>query len=151
MKVKVMIRKIVYRLLAATSMALTISASGHAATAAATAAEKEVAQASKQFRDRMIAKDAKGAAAFYAEDVWMQGGRYRSRAELEKFYQQSLAGASIDFGTLKLVASNAGDVVLETAWVKFPADNTAGKMMLAWQKQSDGSWKIAIAMLNSDQ
>lgn len=144
-------KKFLLRLLAATSMALFISAPGHAATDAAEAAQKEVAHASKLFRDRMMGKDAKGAAAFYTEDAWLQGGQYRTRAEVEKFYQQSLADGPIDLGTIKFVVSGAGDVVLETAWINIMIDQARGKMLLAWQKQADGTWKIANAMLNMDK
>lgn len=137
----------------AMASALTTTPS-RAESAAALSAKQAVAAASQQFLQSIAAKDAVKAASFYSEDahVLATGMDLRGRAAMQDLYVQSLAQTSIEMGSTILIASDSGDLVVDTGWVKFPTkDNAAGKYMITWQKQADGQWKMARLMLNMDQ
>jgi ketosteroid isomerase-like protein len=83
----------------------------------------------------------------------------RGRSELEKYFKERFSGTRFGFFFTSSDIQLAGDVAFErlgyTAWI-WPAGGSrpvedAGKGLHVYRRQSDGSWKLALDIWNSDR
>jgi uncharacterized protein (TIGR02246 family) len=102
-------------------------------------------------------QDAVGAAAIFADDVWWigeDGLEVKSRKELETMYSQMYKSGMLikeqNYITEELTVSN--DIAVQMGWFTMTIesqgqeDKSKYNIMVAWQRQQDGSWKVYRGM-----
>lgn len=107
-------------------------------------------------------KDVNKALSFYADDAIQmpdRGALIRGKENMRKGWEQMLAtpGPGLTFATTGVEVARSGDIAYEygtydyaTKDAKGRVHDEKGKYLVAWKKQADGSWKVAVDIDNPD-
>ena len=127
------------------------------AAAADEKAEQMVRVADEQWSKAAIAKDLDRTVSFYAEGALVlppNGPAVTTRDGIRNLWKSFLDGLTeISWTTTRVEAARSGDMAYLTGTYQMTMkDGTKdrGKFLDIWKKQTDGSWKVAIDMVNSD-
>jgi uncharacterized protein (TIGR02246 family) len=125
--------------------------------------EAAIRAASAAWSQASAAKDVDKAVSFYTDDAVQmspRGPSVRGKENIQKGWAGMLAtpGPGLSFQTTSVEVARSGDIAYETGTYDFAttdkngkANDEKGKYVVIWKKQSDGSWKAAVDMDNSDQ
>lgn len=108
------------------------------------------------------AKDVNKALSFYADDAIQMPDRaelIKGKENMRKDWEQMLAmpGPGLSFATTGVEVARSGDIAYEYGTYDFATKDKKGqihdekgKYLVAWKKQADGSWKVAVDIDNPD-
>ena len=125
--------------------------------------EAAIRAASAAWSQASAAKDVDKAVSFYTDDAEQmspKGPPVRGKENIRKGWAGMLAtpGPGLSFQTTSVEVARSGDIAYETGTYDFATTDKngktqeeKGKYVVIWKKQSDGSWKAAVDMDNSDQ
>ncbi len=146
------------RYLPASGVALLLAACSGNGQPAASLSAAPVADLNQQFVSAWNAKDASKVTAMLADDVqFLQGAtHFVGKQEVTNRWVTPTIGSIANLKTYSVRTGAAGDVaydagtfsveVLPTPTEKNTGNGT-GNYVFAWQKASDGTWKINMALL----
>jgi ketosteroid isomerase-like protein len=124
--------------------------------------EAAIRAASKAWSDAAQAKDVDKAVSFYATDgiqLTDKGPLVDDAATLHAGWQKMLAlpGPGLSLQTSKVEVAKSGDIAYEYGAYDFAVADSAGKItdqkgkyVVIWKKQTDGTWKAAVDINNTD-
>jgi len=124
--------------------------------------EAVIRAASKAWSDATKAKDLDKTLSFYSNDAIQmtdQGPNVLDKIQLRAGWQTMLAlpGPGLTFQTTAVDVAKSGDIASEYGTYDFAVADSKGKIndqkgkfVVIWKKQSDGSWKAAIDINNTD-
>ncbi len=124
--------------------------------------EAAIRAASKSWSDAAQAKDVDKAVSFYATDgiqLTDKGPLVGDAATLHAGWQKMLAlpGPGLSLHTTNVAVAKSGDVAYEYGSYDFAVADSAGKItdqkgkyVVIWKKQTDGTWKAAVDINNTD-
>jgi uncharacterized protein (TIGR02246 family) len=125
--------------------------------------EAAIRAASAAWSKASTAKDLDKAVAFYSDDAVQMPPKVpaiKGKEAIRKSWTPMLAmpGPGLSFQTAAVEVARSGDIAYETGSYDFSTtdkkgktSDEKGKYVVVWKKQTDGSWKAAIDMDNSDQ
>jgi uncharacterized protein (TIGR02246 family) len=125
--------------------------------------EAAIRAASAAWSQTYVAKDLEKSSAVYTDDAVVMSpkapavhGKDAIRKGLVQMF--ALPGPGLSFQTALVVVARSGDLAYETGSYDFvttdkkgKTNDEKGKYIVAWKKQSDGTWKAAVDMDNTDQ
>jgi uncharacterized protein (TIGR02246 family) len=125
--------------------------------------EAAIRAASAAWSEAATARDLDKSLAVYTEDAVQmspKGPAVHGKDAIRKGWTQMFAtpGRGLSFQTTAVEVARSGDLAYETGTYDFVATDQKGKTIdekgkyvVAWKKQSDGSWKAAVDIDNADQ
>jgi uncharacterized protein (TIGR02246 family) len=125
--------------------------------------EAAIRAASEAWSRAYGAKDLDKASAVYTDDAVVMSpkapavhGKDAIRQGLVQMF--AMPGRGLRFQTTSVEVARSGDIAYETGTYDFlttdkkgQTKDEKGKYLVAWKKQSDGSWRAAVDMDNPDQ
>ena len=132
------------------------------AAADLSSAESAIRAASDDWGKAMTARDVEKTISFYSEDGSYLPNRHpliRSKDDLRKFWAQLFAkpGPGFACDTTRVEVARSGELAYETGTCELTATDSNGKLstekqkyVVVWKKQSDGAWKAAVDIDNTD-
>ena len=125
--------------------------------------EAAIRAASAAWSQVSTAKDLDKSVAVYTDDAVQmspKGPPVHGKDAIRKGWAAMLAmpGPGLSFQTTSVEVARSGDLAYETGTYDFvtadkkgKTNDEKGKYVVVWKKQSDGSWKAAVDIDNSDQ
>ena len=127
------------------------------AAAADEKAEQAVRDADEQWSRAAVAKDLDRTVSFYAKDALVlppNRPAVTTRDGIRNLWKGFLDSLTeISWTTTRVETARSGDIAYLTGTYQMTMkDGTKdrGKFLDVWKKQADGSWKVAVDMVNSD-
>jgi len=132
------------------------------AAADLSSAESAIRTASDEWGKAMTARDVEKTISFYSEDGSYFPNRHpviRSKDDLRKFWAQLFAkpGPGFTCDTTRVEVARSGELAYETGTCELTTTGSNGKpttekqkYVVVWKKQSDGAWKAAADIDNTD-
>ncbi len=119
-----------------------------------------IEQANQQFLEALGRGDAAGCAAVYAENAKIfpsNSPMLTGRKAIQEFWQGAM-DSGLKGATLRVVElEEHGDMVIEIGAYTLdlrpkggPPAKDEGKYVVVWKRQSDGSWKLAVDIFNTN-
>lgn len=119
--------------------------------------------ASGAWSQAYVAKDLDKSSAVYTDDAIVMSpkaapvhGKDTIRKGLAQMF--AIPGPGLSFQTTSVEVARSGDIAYETGTYDFvtttkngKTNDEKGKYVVVWKKQSDGSWKAAVDIDNTDQ
>ena len=125
-------------------------------------AESAIRTASDDWGKAMSARDVEKTISFYSEDGSYFPNRHpviRRKDDLRKFWAQLFAkpGPGFTCDTTRVEVARSGELAYETGTCELTTTGSNGKQstekqkyVVVWKKQSDGAWKAAADIDNTD-
>jgi uncharacterized protein (TIGR02246 family) len=125
--------------------------------------EAAIRAASLAWSQASRAKDLDKSVAVYTEDAVQMSPKaaaVHGKDAIRKGWTQMFAapGPGLSFQTTSVEVAKSGDIAYETGTYDFATtgkngktNDEKGKYVVVWKKQSDGSWKAAVDMDNTNQ
>ena len=125
--------------------------------------EAAIRAASAAWSQAYVVKDLEKSSSVYTDDAVVMSpkapaihGKDAIRKGLVQMF--ALPGPGLSFQTVSVEVARSGDIACETGSYDFvttdkkgKTNDEKGKYIVAWKKQSDGTWKAAVDMDNTDQ